>query len=245
MAVYPRILFRSTAMSEYLIILAGSLLFPLIYSFERQIAFYRKWPSLFPAILIVAVFFIGWDMVFTAKGIWWFNPANVGNLKIGNLPVEECLFFIVIPYVSVFTYEVLKLLPWLDLRGAITRWVSLVLFVVFSIVTIVFIDRAYTVYAFGLSALLLFLFNFVLKFRQLGRFLITYLIILVPFTLVNGLLTGTFMKQATVLYNDNENLGIRFLTIPLEDIFYGFSMLLMTVYLYELFSRRQKPVVKQ
>jgi lycopene cyclase domain-containing protein len=232
-------------MSVYLIILAASLLFPLIYSFERQIAFYRKWPSLFPAILIVAIFFIGWDIVFTAKGIWWFNPANVGKFRLVNLPLEECLFFFVIPYVSVFTYEVFKLLPWLDLPDKITRWISLVLFVVFSLVTVFFLDRAYTVYAFGLSALLLFLFIFVLKFRYLGRFLITYLIILVPFTLVNGLLTGTFMEQATVLYNDQENLGIRMLTIPLEDIFYGFSMLLMTVYVYELFSGRQKPVVKQ
>ena len=60
-------------------------------------------------------------------------------------------------------------------------------------------------------------------------FLLAYLIILIPFLLVNGLLTAI----PVVLYNDSENLGIRLYTIPIEDIFYGMLLIMMNVIGYE------------
>lgn len=63
-------------------------------------------------------------------------------------------------------------------------------------------------------------------------FLIAYLIILIPFLVVNGLLTAI----PVVLYNDNENLGIRLYTIPIEDVFYGMLLIMMNVAGYERFK---------
>ena len=57
-----------------------------------------------------------------------------------------------------------------------------------------------------------------------GIFYLSYAIILIPFTAVNGILTGYITPAPIVWYNDAENLGIRFLTIPIEDYLYYFIM---------------------
>ena len=66
-----------------------------------------------------------------------------------------------------------------------------------------------------------------------GIFYLSYAIILIPFTLVNGVLTGYITPEPIVWYNDAENLGIRFLTIPIEDYLYYFLMYGMSYVVYE------------
>ena len=62
-------------------------------------------------------------------------------------------------------------------------------------------------------------------------FYATFLIILVPFVVVNSILTGSFIDEPVVWYNNSENLGIRFLTIPVEDFGYAFSLILFNLLL--------------
>jgi lycopene cyclase domain-containing protein len=97
--------------------------------------------------------------------------------------------------------------------------------------TIVFhYDRWYT--AVNYSLLVLVLTYTVFKVPNiLNTFFITFLIILIPFSVVNGILTGSFIDEPVVMYNNSENLGIRLGTIPIEDIGYAFSMLLMSLVL--------------
>ncbi|MFT4996189.1 MAG: lycopene cyclase domain-containing protein [Flavobacteriales bacterium] len=66
-----------------------------------------------------------------------------------------------------------------------------------------------------------------------GIFYLSYMIILIPFTLVNGVLTGYMTPDPIVWYNDAENLGIRFLTIPIEDYLYYFLMYGINYVVYE------------
>ena len=60
-----------------------------------------------------------------------------------------------------------------------------------------------------------------------------YSVLLLPFFIVNGILTGTGLDSPVVWYNDNENLGLRVLTIPVEDIFYGMELIFLNLLIYQ------------
>jgi lycopene cyclase domain-containing protein len=80
----------------------------------------------------------------------------------------------------------------------------------------------------------------VLRVQWLPQLAGIYPLLLIPFLIINGILTGTGPDQPVVWYNDAENLGIRLFTIPLEDVFYGFELMLFNVCFYEYLKVRFK-----
>ncbi len=60
------------------------------------------------AVLPVAAFFIAWDVLAVDAGHWSFNPDFLLGLLIGNQPVEEIAFFIVVPTFYVVAWEIAK-----------------------------------------------------------------------------------------------------------------------------------------
>jgi len=77
-----------------------------------------------------------------------------------------------------------------------------------------------------------------LKVKWLSRFYFSFLLLLLPFYLVNGILTGMWLNEPIVLYNNLENMNIRWNTIPLEDVFYAMLLLLTNIGLYEYFQSK-------
>ena len=61
----------------------------------------------------------------------------------------------------------------------------------------------------------------------------SFIFMLLPFFLINGILTGTSINNEVVWYNMNETFGFRIGTIPFEDLFYCLFMILLTVTFYE------------
>ena len=200
--------------------------------------FIQWWKEVFSAILITAVIFITWDVIFTKNGIWGFNEAYLLGIYILNLPLEEWLFFICIPYASIFTHYALKyFFPNTKLSKGFTDLISLVLIITLTLIVIFNFQKDYTLYNYTLLILVL-AYSLMTKEKELQYFYITFLVILIPFFIVNGILTGSFIQDEVVWYNNDENLGIRLGTIPVEDIAYAFSMLFMSIILIEKFKKR-------
>jgi len=97
-------------MSKYFLVLFYSLLLPLLLSFYKPLKFYRNLRALILSISIILIFFGIWDVFAVWRGHWSFNRNSIWGIYILNLPLEEWLFFIVIPFCCIFTWEALKYL---------------------------------------------------------------------------------------------------------------------------------------
>ncbi|MFW5830708.1 MAG: lycopene cyclase domain-containing protein [Prolixibacteraceae bacterium] len=220
----------------YLLLMLGSVIVPVIYSFEEQVQFYRKLKYLFPAIIFSGAIFILWDIRFTEFGIWEFNPEYVLGITILHLPLEEWLFFLVIPYCCVFIYEVIKVkLPHIEKNNLFVA-VSLLLIIGFALLAYFKRQHLYTFFTFFLLTIYFGYTVFRNRFKKhYTHFYLAYVISLLPFLIVNGILTAL----PVVEYNDAYNLGIRVFTIPVEDFAYFFLLLLMNVTIYEYLKQQR------
>ena len=218
----------------YLYLNIFTIFFPFVLSFDKRVKFYKNWPYLFPAILVNAFIFITWDSFFTRLGVWGFNPDYLVGWYLFGLPLEELLFFLTVPYACVFIYETLNTYLKIDYIQPYAKWLSVGLVIFLVPVGFIFLPRLYTSITFLALAVMLGLHYLVLKNYILGRFYVAYLVHLIPFLLVNGVLTAI----PIVWYNNKYNLGLRITTIPAEDTMYSMLMLLITITVYELLKRK-------
>lgn len=93
---------------EYLIVLGLVLLFPFLFSFHKKSYISGQIKSAILAIFTVAPLWILYDVWATSRGHWAFNSDYILGLKIINLPIEEILFFIVVPFSCVFVWTIFR-----------------------------------------------------------------------------------------------------------------------------------------
>ena len=212
----------------YLLVDFCCIIVPLLFSFHTKINFHKQWKYFWAPCLLTASFFIGWDALFISAGVWAFNPRYISGLYLYNLPIEECLFFLCIPYSCVFTYFCIAVFLRVSIKRILLLTITITLVVFLCITGFDHMSKLYTSITFLLLATLLTGIT-IKKIEILSSFYLSYLLILVPFFISNGILTGSFLSRPTVLYNDDYNLGIRILTIPIEDLFYAMLLLLMNI----------------
>ena len=94
--------------AEYFIVLAVCFIGPLILSFSRKINFYKYPFRLILAVLIPLILFLIWDFWAISRGHWSFNPNYITGFKILTIPLEEILFFVVVPFCGLFSWECVK-----------------------------------------------------------------------------------------------------------------------------------------
>jgi len=180
------------------------------------------------AIVFPAIPFLLWDALVTGAH-WHFNPKYVSGIKIINLPIEEILFFITVPFACLFTWEMI--IRRAKEKQIYMHWLRLLLYLALPAGIYFFsIGKQYT----GLTLSFLFIANLVDQFLKTNllfdkRFYF-YLLLIVIFTLIfNGYLTW----RPVVTYGVEYQLDFRIITIPVEDFFYGISLLWMNTSLYK------------
>lgn len=221
----------------YLLLNISSVFVPFVASFHPRLKFYKKWSFLLISMVLTNIVFISWDIWFTKIGVWGFNSDYLVGYSIFNLPIEEWLFFICIPYACVFMhYAILELKPKFSLSSKLSSSISNVLLIGFMLLTIFNYDKLYTLFNYSLATVLLLIVKR-LHLKLLSTFYITFLFMLLPFFIVNGVLTGAGIQNQIVWYNNVENLGIRMYTIPFEDATYAFTLILSNIFIIERLQR--------
>lgn len=219
----------------YLLIDIGAVAVPFIFSFHSKIRFYEQWGAYFRANLIVALAFLWWDALYTHLGVWGFSKKYTLGATLFGLPIEEVLFFVCIPYACVFSYHCFKLFvrPRLKEMHSVLTLSLIVFLLTFGIISF---GNLYTGPTFILLAVFLSYLHFIGRVTWLHWFYLVFAFILIPFFIVNGILTGTGLDEPIVWYNNSENLNIRIFTVPFEDIFYGMLLLILNTALFERFA---------
>ncbi len=221
-------------MRLYLILNIITIVFPLLLSWDKKVRFYKQFRALLPAILIVGAGFIIWDVYYTYLGVWGFNEEHLMGLNFFGLPVEEFLFFFTVPYACVFLNDTINV--YWPVKSA-NRWAIYLnaFWIIFSLILFfTHLTKYYTAVACGLSAIT-GAFVFLKDNLSITALWRSFLFVLIPFLIINGALTGLFTDTPVVWYNDEENSTYRLLTIPVEDLFYNFSLIVGIIMLRDYF----------
>src|ERR1700755_1950714 len=69
----------------------------------------KRWRRLVRTVAPVALVFSLWDVAAIAAGHWTYDPEQIlGLLLPGHLPVEEFLFFLVVPVCAILGFEAVR-----------------------------------------------------------------------------------------------------------------------------------------
>ncbi|NNG21314.1 lycopene cyclase domain-containing protein [Naumannella sp. ID2617S] len=90
---------------QYLLLMAGCLLITLPLEFVIGARVWRRPRRLLLALLPTVVLFSVWDVAGIIRNHWSYNERYVSGIHLGVMPLEELVFFIVIPICGLLTYE--------------------------------------------------------------------------------------------------------------------------------------------
>ena len=186
----------------------------------------------------MAIPFIAWDVWFTATGVWWFNTDYTLGIELAGLPLEEWLFFICIPFSCVFTYFCFDKFFKLDWLSGFNNIIVFVSVIICSVMALLHDDKVYTLVTAIATITTLIYLHFIARADWIGKASLVFTILMLGFIPVNGLLTGTGLETPIVNYNPEDFLGIRILTIPIEDSVYGYTQFLLVLYFFKRFKHK-------
>jgi lycopene cyclase domain-containing protein len=93
----------------YLAVLAGCLAAALWLEPILRVNVFRRWRRLLLTLLPVVVVFVLWDLAAIAAGHWTFDPAQITGVFLpGGLPLDEVLFFVVVPVCAILGFEAVR-----------------------------------------------------------------------------------------------------------------------------------------
>lgn len=222
----------------YLLLNFLTILFPLLLSFDKKVAFYKQWKNIFPSLFLTGILYLVWDYIFTVKQVWSFNPNYIVGIYFYGLPLEEILFFITVPFACIFIYQCLLAYIKTDFLAQYAKYITWILRYISFILFIVYPTKLYSLINFATLFFVLLFVQYKNKTLPMGRFYLAYIVTLIPFYIINGLLTSL----PIVSYNNLENMGVRVGTIPLEDHFYSMSLFLINMLFFTYFKNRNKIV---
>lgn len=222
----------------YLLVDFLTVIICFIFSFHKRIQFHKHFLSFLKASAVVAIPFIIWDIWFTKAGVWWFNFDYTLGINLLGLPLEEWLFFLCIPFSCVFTFFFLEKFFRFDGLKKYNSLIARITILTCLTVAVCFYDRAYPMLTSLAATLTMSYLHFIVRVDWIAKASLVFCILMLGFFPVNGVLTGTGLESPIVNYHTSEILNIRLLTIPIEDMVYGYTQFLLVWYFFGYFRKR-------
>jgi lycopene cyclase domain-containing protein len=95
--------------ASYLLVLAFCLVGTAPLELVLRVHVYARWRRLLRAVLPVCAVFVGWDVLAIRAGHWRYDLSQMTGVVLpGRLPLEELLFFLVVPTCCVLTLEAVR-----------------------------------------------------------------------------------------------------------------------------------------
>lgn len=189
-----------------------------------------------PSVLITAALLILCEMRFVIFGLKNYNPDFLSGVVIQKLALEGWLYYLIMPFSGIMIFEFVYH-KWENLTNSkVFIVVSLLLLVLFALISWFFKEKTYTFFIFFL---LLVYFGYTI-FRNrfmhlLFVFYLTFILFIIPCLIMDFFITGL----PIVSYDIQYTLGIQIYRIPVENFGMYFLMLLMAVTIYEFFCERK------
>ncbi|KIO76633.1 hypothetical protein TH53_13870 [Pedobacter lusitanus] len=220
----------------YLLINLVLLLLPVLLFSIRQLNFTNNSKFIVLALLITVFAFSIPTEFLTQFKVIVFNPPFLSGMTLWQLPIEELLLSFILPLCGLAVYLFLNYRYPDNNPDKYSLAFSNIMLGICIAMLYFGHKKLYTLYTFSILLLFILYIEYVNKIRFMYRFYRAFLVTLIPFYVVYGLLTNLPVLQ----YTSSETLNFSQFNIPFEAPFYFMGMLLLSVYLFEFFKLRSQ-----
>jgi lycopene cyclase domain-containing protein len=202
----------------------------------KKMEFARNSKFIILSVLInVFVFSIPTEFLTQLKVIV-FKPPYLTGMTLWELPIEELLFLFLLPLAGIGIYQLLNIRYPDNTLEKYSLAVSNIMLGICIAMLYFGHTKLYTVFTFAILLVFIIYVEYVSKIRFMYRFYRAFLVALIPFYLTATVLTTVPVIQ----YNAKETLDFNLVHIPFESNFYFMGMLLLSIFLYEVFKARAR-----
>ncbi|HSO85854.1 MAG TPA: lycopene cyclase domain-containing protein [Draconibacterium sp.] len=210
-----------------LFVMAGVTMFFII---KKTIVFFMELKYMLPAIIFSGAIFILLNIRFLESGIINYNLNYLVGKNFFSLPIEEWLFLLIMSLFSFSVYILVAVKFDNFEKPALFMAISIILLLGFGLIA--WFSRQKVVPFFNFFLLTIY-FGYTIfrnRFKQhFAKFYISYIIVVIPFFLIKGILN----TLPIVFYNTEHTLGIRLISVPVEEFGYLFLLMLINITIFE------------
>ncbi|WP_432713531.1 lycopene cyclase domain-containing protein [Pedobacter sp.] len=210
------------------------LLIPFALYFDHRGHIFRNWKAMVPGVIITGIAAIVIKLAFTHYGLVIYEESHGSGLLFYEIPLESALFSFTVPFAGLGIYAYLNgRYPGNELEKYSLAFSNILLGLSIAILFFAY-TKIYAVLTFSILLLFLFCIEYVNKLRFMYRFYRAYL----AFTVLYAVSQLFFNGYNTVLYNIATTLKFKVIASPFENYFLLMLLLLVAVYLFEYFKRK-------
>lgn len=220
----------------YLFLLFIFAVVPVFLAFLKKGSLIKNLNYKLPGIIFGTAIFAIWDIRFLQLGIWTLNPKYLTGTEFFNLPLEEYLFFVLVPLSAFSIYDFVKTKFQGFEKPNLFLTISLILLLIFGISAYLTRQKLFPFFTFFLLTVYFAYIIFRNRFKKhYTKFYLTYLIMLVPYVIFSAILNTLPVKSYDVVHQIN----VPVFYSPIENLAYLFLLLLINITIFENLKTRK------